>query len=123
MNGEELYGTQVNGVTSSMGDIEDKTIVEGRFIVPYEEEHAAYVVVIGYDLKEKFFQNVDPISKDLKINDVPFMVGGIEEKRGSMFGQSMDNHLYIPISTFGSLFGRRQSLKDRKSTRLNSSHT
>lgn len=111
INGQELFGTQVNGVTASMGDIEDKTIVEGRFLVPYEEEHAAYVVVIGYDLKEKFFQGVDPIGKELKIRDVPFTIVGIEEKRGSMFGQSLDNHLYIPISTFGSLFGRRQSLQ------------
>jgi putative ABC transport system permease protein len=110
INGQELFGTQVNGVTASMGEIEDKTIVEGRFIVPYEEEHAAYVVVIGYDLKEKFFQGVDPIGKELKVKDVPFTIIGIEEKRGSMFGQSLDNHLYIPISSFGSLFGRRQSL-------------
>ncbi len=111
LNGQELFGTQVNGVTASMGEIEDKTIAEGRFLVPYEEEHAAYVVVIGYDLKDKFFQGVDPIGKELKIREVPFTIVGIEEKRGSMFGQSLDNHLYIPISTFGSLFGRRQSLQ------------
>ena len=33
-NGEELYGTQLAGVTSNMGEIEDKTIAEGRFILP-----------------------------------------------------------------------------------------
>ena len=36
---------------------------------------------------------------------------GIEEKRGSFMGQSQDNHLYIPLMTFGRLFGRRQSLQ------------
>jgi putative ABC transport system permease protein len=111
MNGQELYGTQINGVTASMGEIEDKSIVEGRFVIPYEEEHSSYIVVIGYDLKEKFFPGVDPIGKELKIREVPFTIIGIEEKRGSMFGQSMDNHAYIPISTFGTLFGRRQSLQ------------
>ena len=35
---------------------------------------------------------------------------GVEEKRGSMFGQSLDNHTYIPLTTFGRVFGRRQSL-------------
>jgi putative ABC transport system permease protein len=28
-----------------------------------------------------------------------------------MFGQSLDNHAYIPVTTFGKLFGRRQSLQ------------
>jgi putative ABC transport system permease protein len=36
---------------------------------------------------------------------------GVEEKRGTFMGQSMDNHLYIPLLTFGHLFGRRQSLQ------------
>jgi putative ABC transport system permease protein len=110
IEGQELFGTGINGVTANMGEIEDKTISEGRFIVPYEEEHSAYVIVIGYDLKEKFFAGLDPIGKEIKIKDVPMTIVGIEEKRGSMFGQSLDNHAYIPISTFGSLFGRRQSL-------------
>jgi putative ABC transport system permease protein len=39
------------------------------------------------------------------------LIVGVEEKRGSMFGQSLDNHIYIPITTYGRLFGRRQSLQ------------
>ncbi|MEW6129702.1 MAG: ABC transporter permease [Acidobacteriota bacterium] len=111
INGQELFGTQVAGVTANMGEIEDKTVVEGRFLVPHEIDHASYVVVIGYDLKDKFFEGTDPIGKELKVRDIPLTVVGVEEKRGSMFGQSLDNHLYIPITTFGRLFGRRQSLQ------------
>ncbi len=111
IEGQELFGTGITGVTANMGEIEDKTISEGRFIVPYEEEHSAYVIVIGNDLKEKFFAGRDPIGKEIKIKNVPMTIVGIEEKRGSMFGQSLDNHAYIPISTFGSMFGRRQSLQ------------
>jgi putative ABC transport system permease protein len=36
---------------------------------------------------------------------------GIEDKRGSMFGQSLDNHAYIPLTTYGRMFGRRQSIQ------------
>jgi len=36
---------------------------------------------------------------------------GVEQKRGSMFGQSLDNHAYIPITTYGRMFGRLQSLR------------
>src|SRR5215216_2499661 len=53
--GEELLGTQIIGVTANMGEIEDKTIAEGRFIVPHEVDRAEMVAVIGMDVREKFF--------------------------------------------------------------------
>src|SRR5689334_7978839 len=61
LDGQDLFGTHVAGVTASMGDIEDKSISEGRFIVPFEEDHAAYVVVIGAEIQEKLFTGQDPI--------------------------------------------------------------
>jgi putative ABC transport system permease protein len=109
--GQELFGTQVAGCTANMVEIEDKTIAEGRFILPHEVQNASLVCVIGNDLKEKFFHGLDPIGKELKIAEIPMRVVGVEEKRGSMFGQSLDNHAYIPITTYGRIFGRRQSLQ------------
>ncbi len=109
--GQELFGTQIAGVTANMAEIEDKTIAEGRFLAPHETERASYACVIGWDIREKFYPGLDPIGRTLKIRDVPFQIVGVEEKRGSMFGRSMDNHAYIPITTYGKLFGRRQSLQ------------
>jgi putative ABC transport system permease protein len=109
-NGRETFGTSIQGVTENMDDIEDKTISEGRFIAAYEVEHAALVCVIGADLKEKLFDGGDPLGKTIKINDVPMTVIGVEEKRGNFMGNELDNHAYIPITTHGRLFGRRQSL-------------
>src|SRR5215216_7018111 len=108
--GQELLGTQIVGVTANMVDIEDKTIGEGRFLLSHEVERSEMVVVIGMDVREKFFAGLDPIGKTLKINDLPMTIVGVEERRGSMFGQSMDNHAYIPLSTYQRMFGRRQSL-------------
>jgi len=109
--GHELFGTGVAGVTANMVEIENKTIGQGRFIAPHEVEHAADVCVIGNDVSEKFFLGQDPIGKTLKVKDAPMKVVGVEAKRGSMFGDSLDNHIYIPVSTFGKMFGRRQSLQ------------
>ena len=109
--GQELFGTLVSGVTSNMAEIEDKTISEGRFILTHEVERAEMVCVLGDDLKEKFFPGEDPIGKTLKIRDLPMTVVGVEEKRGSMFGNSMDNNVYIPLTTWQRMFGRRQSLQ------------
>src|SRR5262249_29593072 len=110
-NGHETFFTRVSGVTANMAEIEDKSIAEGRFIAPYEVEHAALVCVVGAEVKEKLFEGRDPIGRTLRIQDTPMTIIGVEEKRGSFMGQSLDNHLYIPLLTFGHLFGRRQSLE------------
>src|SRR5438128_8643292 len=110
-DGQELFGTVISGVTANMAEIEDKTISEGRFILTHEVERAEMVCVIGDDVREKFFVGEDPIGKTLKIRDLPMTVVGCEEKRGSMFGNSMDNNVYIPLTTWQRMFGRRQSLQ------------
>ncbi len=109
--GQELFGTAVNGVTANMVEIENKDIAEGRFLAQNEVEHSSLVVVIGNDLREKFFQGIDPIGLELKVGGIPLKIVGVEAKRGSMFGDSLDNHLYLPITTFGHIWGRRQSLQ------------
>ena len=110
-NGEQLFGTEVAGVTANMAVIEDKTIGDGRFILPHEVEGAAFVCVIGADVAEKFFPGLDPVGRSLDIRGLPMRIVGVEEKRGSMFGQSFDNVVYIPLTTYRKVFGGRQSLQ------------
>jgi putative ABC transport system permease protein len=105
-DGIEFPGAVVFGATANMVDIEDKTIESGRFISPDEVERSAMVVVLGGDIKEKFFPNSDAIGKTLKIRGLPMRVVGVEEKRGSFFGDSFDRHVYIPITTHLQIFGR-----------------
>lgn len=102
----EFPGCLVFGSTANMVDIEDKTIADGRFISPDEVQRSAYVVVLGGDIKDKFFPNVDAIGKTLKIRGLPMRVIGVEEKRGSFFGDSFDRHIYIPVTTHLQIFGR-----------------
>jgi putative ABC transport system permease protein len=109
--GEKMYGTQVQGVTANMVSIEEKTIADGRFFLPQEVETAAAVIVIGNDIREKFWPGLDPVGRILSVRGIPLQVIGIEEKRGSMFGNSLDNQAYIPLSTYRKIFGGRQSLQ------------
>jgi putative ABC transport system permease protein len=110
-DGIELLGTQIAGVTANMALIEDKTIDQGRFFITSEVERASMVCVIGMDVRDKFFQGLDPIGRTVKIGGLPMTVVGVEEKRGSFFGQSLDNLAYVPLTTFEKLFGRRSSIQ------------
>ena len=105
-DGIEFPGAIVFGATANMVDIEDKTIESGRFISADEVQRSALVVVLGGDIKEKFFPNTDAIGKTLKVRGLPMRVVGVEEKRGAFFGDSFDRHVYIPITTHLQIFGR-----------------
>jgi putative ABC transport system permease protein len=104
-DGIEMPAVRVQGVTENMEIIEDKTIEYGRFIIKSEVERSANVVVLGYDVMEKFFPHQNPIGQTLKVRGVPLKVIGVEEKRGSMFGEALDRHIYIPITLHFQFFG------------------
>jgi putative ABC transport system permease protein len=104
--GIEFPGAVIFGVTSNMSDIEDKVIADGRFITPEEVQLSALVCVLGSEIKDKFFPNTNAIGQTLKVRGLPMRVVGIEEGRGSFFGDSLDRHVYIPATTHMQIFGR-----------------
>ena len=105
-DGIEFPGAIVFGVTANMQDIEDKTIADGRFISPDEVQRSAYVCVLGSEIRDKFFPVGSALGRTLKVRGIPMEVIGVEEGRGSFFGDSLDRHIYIPASTHLSIFGR-----------------
>ena len=122
-DGIEFIGAQVFGSSANMVDIEDKEIEAGRFISDDEVKRSALVVVLGGDIKEKFFPNTDAIGKTLKVRGLPMRVVGVEEKRGSFFGDSFDRQVYIPVTTHMQIFGRNGLQIHGKSRNRENFHT
>ena len=69
------------------------------------------VAVVGEDVKDKIFDGQDPIGKTINVRGLPLEVIGVLEKRGSMFGQSFDKVIYIPLTAYRKIFGGRQSIQ------------
>jgi putative ABC transport system permease protein len=105
-NGIEMPAVRMIGVTDNVGEIEDKTLEQGRFMSAEEVARAAPVTVIGTDVRDKFFPTGTAVGKTIKVRGVPLTVIGIEESRGSFVGQSQDRHMYIPITLHGQIFQR-----------------
>ena len=114
---EELRGTNVSGVTANTIFLGNFEVAEGRFFVDSEVRRAANICVIGSELKEKFFPNVEPIGHSLKVRNHPLKIVGRLEKLGSSFGNSRDKAIYIPITTYQKIFGSRSSLMIRGKAR------
>ena len=77
---------------------------EGRFLSESDVSHNAKVCVLGADLKETLFPHTNSVGKSIRIGPEKFLVVGELEKRGSMFGQSRDNLVGIPITTLMKYF-------------------
>ncbi len=102
----EMPSVRIMGVTDNMYEIEDKTLTAGRFFSKEEVERSARVAVIGFDVVERFFEFKSPIGEEIRIRGVPVTIIGVEQKRGSFFGQSQDRHVYVPITLHNQVFNR-----------------
>lgn len=86
-------------------------IDDGRFFTRQESESGWPVCIIGYDVRDAFFENVNPIGKVIQIEGHNFKVIGINEKMGSMLGLfSLDNRIIIPINKFFKIFGGKRTI-------------
>ena len=110
-NGIEMPSAQIQGITANFDVIEDKTLSEGRFMTAEEVSRSAAVCVVGSDVAEKFFPIGSPVGKTVKVHGIPLKVIGVEEKRGSFLGNSMDRHLYMPLPLFLQMFSRTGGLQ------------
>jgi putative ABC transport system permease protein len=108
--GQALEQVDMGGMTSNIMDIEGKHVDTGRGFLEWEDQHSRFVTVIGSEIAEKLFTSVDPIGKNIQIEDHWYTVVGIGEKRGTVFGFSQDNYVKIPLSTFQKIYGGRRSV-------------
>jgi putative ABC transport system permease protein len=106
-----LESVFVIGTTDEYQKTMALNVDEGRFFTSKESEGGYPVCLIGTDIKNGFFSNVNPIGKIIKVGTYSFRVIGVIEKQGSMLGLfSLDNRVIIPISKFYKLFGTKRSI-------------
>ena len=108
--GHTIEDVNFEGVTPSMINIGQAEVEWGRFITESDYAHSAPVCFIGQDLVTEFFSSVDPLGKEILVGGKPFQVIGMAKKIGSTFGQSQDNFVQIPLTTFGKDFMARPQL-------------
>jgi len=95
-----MENVQMFGTTPNFAEVRNLYAAQGRFITPADEEHHSEVVFIGPDLATKFFPNVDPLGKTLRVQTHTYEVIGVAEPLGSAFGQSQDNYMIMPLSAW-----------------------
>ena len=104
--------TFIRGWTASMNPIYDLDLSLGRGINEADVNNASPVVVIGADIQENLISTVDPIDKEIRVDGRVYRVIGVGKKRGKTLGQSQDNWVIMPISTWFKSYGtQNQSIR------------
>lgn len=107
---QSLDAIDMSGVTPNILDIEGFNVDTGRALQDWDEEHSRFVAFIGADIAEKLFSGIDPLGKNVQIDDHSYTVIGVAEKKGSVFGFSRDSFAKIPLSTFQKIYGSRRTV-------------
>jgi putative ABC transport system permease protein len=106
LNRETNPNIPVAGITPEAMHTNNWTIETGRSINSLDLNYSSEVAVIGLDIVNKLYPNIDPVGREISIGGKRFEVIGVLEKQGSVFGQSRDNFILIPLTTFNKYFGQ-----------------
>ncbi|HVF56659.1 MAG TPA: ABC transporter permease [Pyrinomonadaceae bacterium] len=88
------------GVTPYYEFTHSQYVGRGRFITDADMDERANVCVLAQDVVRSLFPLEDPLDKEIKIGGTPYRVVGVMEVLGNFFGQSRDNSIFIPLTSF-----------------------
>jgi putative ABC transport system permease protein len=109
-NGHSSTDTDMRGLTWTMISLDNMDIALGRGFTPADDDKATHNVIVGSDIVDNLLGEGDPLGKEIRVNGIPYTVVGVGDRKGKALGQSQDNWVAIPISTFQQIYGYNSSL-------------
>jgi putative ABC transport system permease protein len=95
--------TNFEGVDADNFRMQNIELASGNFFD--ESDRLNNVVVLGHDVKEQLFSEIDPIGQVIKVKNIPLTVVGVLKQRGSVFFSNEDDKVFVPF-----LIAQRQML-------------
>jgi putative ABC transport system permease protein len=102
---------QIMGISENyprIGSVRD--LITGRHLIDDDVDNGRTVAVIGADLMDAFFGEREPLGKMVTIDGREVRVIGVAERKGKIFGESQDNFVWLPVTTFRKFYGTRRSV-------------
>jgi len=99
--GNRNWRTSLNGTTPEYRQVRSHDLQAGTFLTPQHLDTAASVVVLGATVADNLFAPGETIiGQTIRIQNVPFRVIGILEKKGTASGgRDQDDLAFVPYTT------------------------
>ena len=99
------------GVTAPYVVVQDYKFAAGEPLTDVDLQQRRYVAVLGYDVADKLFGDVTAaVGRVIRVQGMQLIVKGVIARKGTVLGQSWDGFVMLPLSTFESMYGRRQTM-------------
>jgi putative ABC transport system permease protein len=88
---------EANAVDGDYFTIKRYDLTSGRTFTPQELQLGTTVMVIGSEVAQHFFPNLDPLGRELRIGGIPYTIVGVMARQGTLFGLSLDKVVFAPF--------------------------
>ncbi len=88
------------GATPELTQVENFDIAVGREFTEEDEMHRAPICIIGHDVATRLFPSTDPVGREIRAGEEQYQIVGVAKPRGTVLGQSQDNFVMLPLSTY-----------------------
>lgn len=94
------WTTSVEGVNANFQDVNNWTMISGRFFSDKNVQNRERVAVVGQTVVKNLFADEDPVGKEIRVKNIPFRVIGVLKSKGNgTMGNDQDDTVLIPYTT------------------------
>jgi putative ABC transport system permease protein len=95
----------VIGTDENLVNIFERPVEKGRPLSETDVDTRRRVAVLGSEVADRLFGDLDPIGRQVTVSGARFRVVGVYATVGQTFGLSRDQEIHIPVTTAQRLFG------------------
>ncbi len=109
-NGKSSNNTEIRGYTWNMVALNNIDIAIGRGFTPADDDKGTHDAIVGYDIVDNLLGDGDPLGKEIRVDGIPYTIVGVGDRQGKTLGQSQDNWVAVPITTYQQTYGYNDSV-------------
>jgi putative ABC transport system permease protein len=95
--GRNHANTWLEGVTADYATVQNQQVRRGRLISASDVSFGRSVVVLGLAASSALFPGENPIGQSMRVGSHEFEVVGVQEHRGKLADENLDNRIFIPL--------------------------
>ncbi len=100
VNGNLNKTVTIYGISSKYFEANNLKIDKGELFNSKDERSSSAFIVLGKNVADELYKNDNPVGKIIRVKNVAFRVIGVLQEKGSSFGPSEDDAVFVTFATF-----------------------